>query len=85
MANKSSKAPVTDSRFPGFNLEVEESKAAAEKTAAETAAAAQGADPAAPPPPNYTHRCSACGGMFERLAQPCPSCGASDTMTAVKG
>jgi rubrerythrin len=85
MADEKTKAPVTDSREPGFNPEVEESKAAAEKAAADAAAAAQGADPAAAPPPKYTHRCGACGGMFESLAQPCPSCGASDTMTEVKG
>jgi hypothetical protein len=33
MADKSAKPPVTDSRFPGFNPEVEESKAAAEAVA----------------------------------------------------
>jgi hypothetical protein len=34
MADESEKPPVTDSRFPGFNPEVEESKAAAEAAAA---------------------------------------------------
>ncbi len=34
MADKGAKPPVTDSRFSGFNPEVEESKAAAEAAAA---------------------------------------------------
>jgi hypothetical protein len=34
MADKSKKEPVTDSRFPGFNPEVEASKAEAEAAAA---------------------------------------------------
>jgi len=83
MAEESAKAPVTDSRFLGFNLEVEESKAAAEKAAAEKAAAAAAADPAAPPPPAYTHRCNACGGLFEKVAELCAHCGASGTMEAL--
>lgn len=54
MTDESDKPAVTDSRFPGFNPEVEESKAAAEKAAAEKAAgetAAPAAKPAAPRKP----------------------------------
>lgn len=52
MADETKPAPVTDSRMPGFNKEVEESQAAAEKAAAEKAAAATpvAPAPAAPPP-----------------------------------
>lgn len=84
MADESAKPPVTDSRFPGFNPEVEESHAAAEKAAAEKAAAAAAGVESAPPPPTYTHRCGGCGGQFETLAQPCPHCGASGTMEELK-
>ena len=84
MADESAKPPVTDSRLPGFNPEVEASKAEAEKAAAEKAAAAAAATPSAPPPPTYTHRCGACGGQFEAAADPCPHCGASCTIEALK-
>ena len=65
--------PVTDSRLPGFNLEVEESKAAAEKAAQEAA------DAAAEPPRAF--RCVMCGGMFVKEEKPCPHCGTSYGMT----
>lgn len=84
MADETSTTPVTDSRFPGFNPEVEASKAAAEKAAAEAAAAAAAGGEVPPLPPNYTHRCGACGGQFEQLAQPCPHCGVSGSMEELK-
>jgi rubrerythrin len=68
--------PVTDSRFPGFNPEVEASKAAAaeaEKKAAAAADPARAAVEALPPP---THRCTVCGGLFGAATTPCPHCGA---------
>ena len=84
MAEENVKAPVTDSRLPGFNPEVEASHADAEKAAAEKAAAAAAGLPSVPAPPTYTHRCGACGGQFEALAQPCQACGASNTMQDLK-
>lgn len=68
--------PVTDSRFPGFNPEVEESKAAESAAAAKRAAAARG-EPAEPEaPPLYTHRCTLCGALLTANFKPCPHCGA---------
>lgn len=66
------KEPVTDSRLPGFNPEVEESHAAAE-----AATAAQPKPDAGPPPPVHTHRCAACGGLFEHALEVCEHCGAT--------
>ena len=83
MTDKSAKAPVTDSRDPGFNPEVEASHAEAEKAAAEKAAAEAAGLPSVPPPPTYTHRCGACGGQFEAAAEPCPACGASGMVEAL--
>ena len=67
---------VTDSRFPGFNPEVEESKAATAKAEQAAAAAARGETPASEEPPKPTHRCTMCGGLFVADATPCPHCGA---------
>jgi len=68
--------PVTDSRFPGFNPEVEESKAAEAEKAEADAAKARGLAAAPPPAPQHTHRCSMCGARFTERATPCPNCGA---------
>ncbi len=68
--------PVTDSRDPGFNPEVEESKAAAARADEKRAAAARGEPSETEAPPAYTHRCTACGGQFTADALPCPHCGA---------
>lgn len=75
--------PVTDSREPGFNPEVEESKAAAEEKAKAAAAAARGEPAAEVPAPPFTHRCSMCGGQFEQHATSCPSCGANYELEAI--
>jgi len=61
--------PVTDSRLPGFNPEVEESKASSAQKAIADAAAAH-------PAPWLTHRCIMCGARFTERATPCPNCGA---------
>lgn len=74
----------TDSRQAGFNPEVEESHAAELARLEAEAAARAAAASSSPPPPSYTHRCGGCGGQFEQLAQPCPHCGASGTMQALK-
>ena len=84
MADESAKPPVTDSRVPGFNPEVEASHAEAEKAIAAQAAAIAAGLPSVPPPPTYTHRCGACGGQFEAAAEPCPACGASGMIEALK-
>jgi rubrerythrin len=68
--------PVTDSRQPGFNPEVEESKAAEAEAAKNAAAEARGERQGRDAGPKYTHRCTACGGLHLSDAVPCPHCGA---------
>jgi len=51
MADETSSKPVTDSRFPGFNPEVEASHAATAAAAAAAEAATQAASAAAAAPP----------------------------------
>ena len=84
MVDEESKPPITDSRMPGFNPEVDashaEANAAQQKAAAE--AAAEAARLSAPPEP--THRCGACGALFEQAENPCPRCGAPDTVFSMK-
>jgi rubrerythrin len=80
MADEKDKPPVTDSRFPGFNPEVEQSHEAELKRLELEAVNKAADEPSAPPPPTYTHRCTACGGLFEKLIEPCPACGASASM-----
>lgn len=75
--------PVTDSRFPGFNPEVEESKAAEAEKAKAAAAAARGEPGDGAPVPKFTHRCAMCGGLFEQHARSCPSCGANYELEAL--
>ena len=76
--------PVTDSRFPGFNPEVEESKAAAEEKAKAAAADARGVPDAEVPAPQFTHRCSMCGARFTARATSCPNCGAGYELEALQ-
>lgn len=72
--------PVTDSRMPGFNPEVEASHAEAETAQAKAAAEAAATTPPSPPPPTYTYRCAQCGGLYEHTFETCDSCGASDSV-----
>lgn len=77
--------PVTDSREPGFNPEVEESKAAEAAAAKKRAAEARG-EPAEPEtPPLHTHRCSMCGALLLSNVKPCPHCGAGYEPEALPG
>ena len=80
MADETQKPPVTDSRFPGWNPEVEQSHADELKRLEAEAASKAADEPDSPAPPTYTHRCTMCGGLFETLVAPCPHCGASDSM-----
>jgi rubrerythrin len=77
MADEETKPAVTDSRFPGFDPEVEAShaEAAAAAQQAATQAAADLAAASAPPVP--THRCGGCGALHLHAMDVCPSCGAS--------
>lgn len=77
MADETKGEPVTDSRFPGFNPEVEQSKAEFEAKLAEVRAASAAAEPTAPPAPTYTHRCGACGRIYEAFVDVCASCGSA--------
>lgn len=77
MADEESKPPVTDSRFPGFNPEVEASHAETNAAQAKAAAEAAAATPQPPPPPIYTHRCRMCGALYEYELKDCISCGAT--------
>lgn len=85
MADENVKPPVTDSRFSGFNPEVEQSHAAELKRLEAEAASKAADEPSPPTPPTYTHRCTACGGLFEKLTAPCPACGAADTLESYTG
>lgn len=80
MTDETQKPPVTDSRFPGFNPEVEQSHADELKRLEAEAASKAADEPSPPSPPTYTHRCTMCGGLFEKPADPCPACGASGSM-----
>ena len=80
MTDEPEQPPVTDSRFPGFNPEVEQSRAAEVKRLEAEAASAAAAAESSPPPPTYTNRCTMCGGLFEGLVDPCAACGASASM-----
>ena len=78
------KQPVTDSRFPGFNPEVEQSHADEQARLEAEAASKAATEPSSPPPPTYACRCAACGGLFDKLSDPCAHCGASGTVERLK-
>lgn len=75
--------PVTDSREPGFNPEVDESKAAEAAAAKKRAAAARGAPAEPEAPPLFTHRCTMCGARFMAAAKSCANCGAGYELTTL--
>lgn len=83
MTDQPTKPVPTDSRQPGFNPEVEESKAAAEKAAAEKAATDTADAMLTPPTPVHSHRCEMCGALYEKLLQVCAACGASGSVTSL--
>lgn len=72
--------PVTDSRMPGFNPEVEASHAEAEAAQAKATSEAAAATPPSPPPPIYTYRCAMCGGLYEQTFDTCQACSASGSV-----
>ena len=78
MADDTSKAPVVDSRQPGFNPEVEASYAEAEAALKKAAAVWGAAGLESPAPPAYSHRCEACGALYEILMDACAACGSAE-------
>ena len=77
MADDTSKAPVVDSRQPGFDPEVEASHAEAEAAAKKAAAVGDAEGPVPPAPPTYSHRCEACGALYEISMDACAACGSA--------
>jgi len=77
MVDETVKPVVTDSRFKGFNPEVEASHAETGQplNLAETAAPVEVTE--APPPPRPTHHCDNCGALYQEAMDVCASCGMS--------
>jgi len=76
--------PVTDSRFPGFNLEVEQSHAATgQPLELRPSTPPPQAEPP-PPPPHPTHHCDNCGATYLQAMDVCASCGMAGGVVELK-
>lgn len=75
--------PPVDSRQPGFNPEVEQSHAEASTAAAAAAKGGAASGDQAPAAPAYSHRCTMCGALYEKLVELCAACGSSEHIEAL--